>query len=279
MFPATGYVPKQKPALMGIVNTTGDSFSEGALSSSKDALARALRLLEDGADMLDLGGESTRPGAIEVPEQEEIRRLGTLVSELKKRHPEIPVSVDTRHAETARLMLDMGADIINDVSMLRFDRKMADVIAENKKSIIILCHSRGTPQNMNLPEHCNYGSSVLRTVCKELEEAAASSGIEPERIWFDPGFGFAKTVEQQLELLRETKRFTGNFPCTVYGVSRKSFIGKITGVENPQERTAGTLACELYLAGCGVNVIRTHNVKALKEALAVQNAITKTTGE
>ncbi|MBQ9500637.1 MAG: dihydropteroate synthase [Lentisphaeria bacterium] len=263
----------KKPLLMGIVNATGDSFSEGALSSPDSAAERAFRLLEAGADWLDIGGESTRPGAAEIPAEEEIRRLSGPVRRILERSPETVVSVDTRHAETAEKMLELGAKVINDVSMLRFDPHMAEVLAAHPRSMLVLCHSRGTPADMRSATYLDYGADVVGTICDELLDAARRSGIGMERILFDPGFGFAKSVEQQLEMMRRADEFVRRLGNVLFGISRKSFIGAVTGESVPAERLGGTLAGELHLASCGAAVIRTHDVKMLRDALVLRAAV------
>lgn len=267
------------PLLMGIVNVTGDSFSEGGLSAPETAVERALQLLADGADILDIGGESTRPGAEDVTGKVEISRLSPVISEILRQAPDAVISVDTRRAGTAGEMLGLGAKIINDVSMLRFDPEMPEVLRENPESILVLCHSRGTPQNMRFPEFCRYDGDVVEIVCNELLEAAEKSGVSRERIWFDPGFGFAKTVEQQIVMMQGTARMVKRLGNVLAGISRKSFIGEITGEKDPALRTGGTLAGELHLASCGAAVIRTHNVRMLRDALKMKYTVEHKTEE
>lgn len=264
---------------MGIVNVSGDSFSEGCLSAPDTAVERALQLLEEGADLLDIGAESTRPGAEEIPAEVEISRLERVIGEILQRKPQTVISVDTRHAKTAQLMLKSGAKIINDVSMLRFDPRMKEVLAEDPGCGLVLCHSRGTPLDMKNRLHCRYNGDVVEIVCEELLEAAAGSGVDPERIWFDPGFGFAKTFEQQITMMQNAERFVERLGNVLFGISRKSFIGEITGEKTPAARIGGTLAGELHLVSCGAAVIRTHNVKLLKDALKMTAAVKNRKGE
>ena len=264
---------------MGIVNATGDSFSEGGFSSPESALTRALQLLEEGADILDIGGESTRPGAPEISPDEEIRRLMPVVSGLLEKKPGVWISIDTRHARTAEKMLESGVQIINDVSMLRHDPEMADVLKAFPGTGVILCHSRGNPENMDRKEYQDYGSDVVDTVCAELLEAVAGSGLEKNRILFDPGFGFAKTEAQNMELMRSADRLVSALGKVLFGISRKSFVGAVTGESEPAKRIGGTLAGELHLCRAGGAVIRTHNVKILREALLMQQALQKTGGD
>ena len=263
----------REPLVAGIVNATGDSFSEGRASSPDSAPARALRLLADGADWLDLGGESTRPGSAEILPAEELSRLLPVLDAVMERDPETVVSIDTRHSETARKCLEHGARIINDVSMLHRDPALAEVAAA-AGAMLILCHSRGNPGDMQSGAYFDYGADVAGTVAAELSLAAdqaVRAGVPRSRIWFDPGFGFAKTVEQNFALARDIGKVRALGKVFI-GVSRKSFIGAATGVAEAAARLPGTLAMELYLAG-SADVLRTHDVAALRQALAVRRVL------
>jgi len=263
------------PLVAGIVNATGDSFSEGRTSAPESAPGRALRLIGDGADWLDLGGESTRPGSTEVPPAEELARLLPVLDSVKRAHPEAVVSIDTRHAETARRCVEHGAAVINDVSMLRHDPALVDVAAETGVMLVV-CHSRGTPDDMQSGAYFDYGADVAGTVAAELAETAeraVRAGVKRENIWFDPGFGFAKTVEQNFELAANMTKVRELGKIFV-GVSRKSFIGAASGVAAPAERLPGTLAMELFLAD-RADVLRTHDVAALRQALAVRRMLNR----
>ena len=273
MFSGANFRIKDSLLLMGIVNVTDDSFSGGGFLSSDCAVNHALQLLADGADILDIGAESTRPGALEVPAEEEIKRLTPVVTSLLEKYPDTVISIDTRHSQTAEKMLELGAKIINDVSGLKFDSCMTDVLKKYPESKLVLCHSRGEPDNMMLKEHCSYGSDVVETICRELLDAAGNSGLSRERIIFDPGFGFAKTPEQQLNMLQRSKVFVERLGQVLFGISRKSFLGKITGEDNSVRRSGSTLAGELHLVSCGAAILRTHDVKQLHDALIVLKAI------
>jgi len=258
------------PLIAAIVNATGDSFSEGAASGSGSAVERALRCLDAGADWIDLGGESTRPGAAEIAPGEEMDRIMPVLECILRERPGTVVSIDTRHSATAKAALRAGAAVINDVSMLRHDPEMAGVVAGNGGKLVI-CHSRGTPDDMQSGAYFEYPGGVAAVVMKELEaaeEQALRAGVAREDIWIDPGFGFAKTMEQNRELFLAMEQFCRRWKVFA-GVSRKSFIGKVTGVEDPARRLAGTLAAEIWLARKKVDVLRTHDPLALKEALAV----------
>ena len=249
-------------AIMGIVNITGDSFSEGPSSAPESAVRRAIALFEAGADILDLGAESTRPGSIPVSPEEECRRLLGVLSEIREQLPSAVISVDTRHGETAAAALKAGAQIINDVAMGR-DEKLLEAVAMHKAALV-LCHSRGTPADMNEAQYTAYDAGLRETVEKELFEAvdkAAARGIPENNIWLDPGIGFAKTAEQCRTLIGEAGKFSQKCPW-LWGISRKSFMGG-----TPDSRGAETLRLEKELINSGASVIRTHDVAALRSAM------------
>ena len=263
-----------RPLLMGIVNATGDSFSEGSASSASDALDRALRLLDDGADLLDVGGESARAAAREIPVAEELERIVPLVRELKRLRPGVVLSVDTRKSAVARAVLELGVEIINDVSLLRYDPALARTVAEYGAALV-LCHSRGTPENMRSGTFCVYPEGVVAGVMQELSPAAESAeaaGVRPENIIYDPGIGFAKTPEQDWTLLREIGKFRTLGPVLA-GISRKSFLGAFLDQKEPQLRLGGTLAGVLYLADAGVEILRVHDVRQAGDALRVHGKL------
>ena len=263
--------PKELPLIMGIVNATGDSFSEGPGSAPESALDRALRLLADGADLLDIGGESTRPGAREIPPKEEIDRILPVIRGVRAACPDAVLSVDTRKSEVAAAAIECGVEIINDVSMLRYDAALARVTAEGGAALV-LSHSRGTPETMRSSAYHDYGADVVATVAAELAAAkrtALEAGVAEENLIFDPGIGFAKTPEQDWELLRRSGEFRRLGPVLV-GMSRKSFLGKFLNRPDPADRLGGTIAAALHLAGCGVEILRVHDVRQLRDALLVR---------
>ena len=263
--------PKELPLIMGIVNATGDSFSEGPGSAPESALDRALRLLADGADLLDIGGESTRPGAREIPPDEEIDRILPVIRGVRAACPDAVLSVDTRKSEVAAAAIECGVEIINDVSMLRYDAALARVTAEGGAALV-LSHSRGTPETMRSSAYHDYGADVVATVAAELAAAkrtALEAGVAEENLIFDPGIGFAKTPEQDWELLRRSGEFRRLGPVLV-GMSRKSFLGKFLNRPDPADRLGGTIAAALHLAGCGVEILRVHDVRQLRDALLVR---------
>lgn len=263
--------PKELPLIMGIVNATGDSFSEGPGSAPESALDRALRLLADGADLLDIGGESTRPGAREIPPEEEIDRILPVIRGVRAACPDAVLSVDTRKSEVAAAAIECGVEIINDVSMLRYDAALARVTAEGGAALV-LSHSRGTPETMRSSAYHDYGADVVATVAAELAAAkrtALEAGVAEENLIFDPGICFAKTPEQDWELLRRSGEFRRLGPVLV-GMSRKSFLGKFLNRPDPADRLGGTIAAALHLAGCGVEILRVHDVRQLRDALLVR---------
>lgn len=256
--------------MMGVLNLTPDSFSDGGKFTGEIALERAIQLEKDGADLLDIGAESTRPHAKSISTQEEIDRLFPVLTEILK-HVKIPVSLDTTKSKIADLGLEAGVSIVNDVSALAADPKMPFVI-ERHHAGVILMHSRGTSESMmNLT---NY-HDLVKEVCEELSKSistALHSGISSSQIAIDPGFGFAKNEEQNFELARSFSKFLEFQRPVVVGISRKSFLGKITG-RDVTERDFATCAMHAFLLERGVSVIRAHDVKAAKDAISVVSKI------
>ncbi len=262
--------------IMGIVNITPDSFSgDGVLSKYRNekipGLSHALKLIDQGVDILDIGGESSRPGAKRITIQEESRRVMPLINVLTKRS-KVPLAVDTYKPLIARQALDAGACIINLIKGTPPPIAMLKVIKRYDAGLILM-HMRGTPQNMQ--SKTSY-TDIIVDVKNELRKALESCttcGIKKKNIVIDPGIGFAKTVEQNLFLLRHLKRFrTLGVPILV-GTSRKSFIGKVLGTPI-KRRLTGTLATVVLSAASGANILRVHDVKEIKEAIAMTDAIT-----
>lgn len=258
--------------LMGIVNVTPDSFSDGGkLLEPEAAVAQALELQEDGADLLDFGAESTRPGADAVADEDQLKRLGPVIKAFRKQS-QLPVSVDTQSAEVARACLDLGADIVNDVSAMRHDDGMASLVSQQGCPVILM-HMLGTPRTMQADPSYD---DVVRDIVAFFEErlrACDQAGIERSRVWIDPGIGFGKTLEHNLELLRRLDAFVKLGVPVLIGHSRKSFIGKITGELVPERRVGGSLAAGLIAIKNGASVLRVHDVAAHKQALAVWDAL------
>ena len=253
-----------RPHLFGILNLTPDSFSDGGQhNTSPEAAADfAARMVADGADALDLGAESTRPGSGAVPADEEIRRLLPALKLIRARFPELFLSVDTRKADVADAALAAGADCVNDVSGLQFDPGMADAVASHHASLIVM-HMRGTPETMQAPENLVYGDLIADVSAFLLDavEKAVRAGVNPARIMLDPGVGFSKTDEQNMALIRRAAEFKKlGFPL-FYGISRKGFIGRMYGIPCPADRDEATAHLQLELCRAGVAALRVHNVK------------------
>lgn len=259
------------PAVMGILNVTPDSFSDGGKHwNPQVAIQAGLQMAAAGADMLDIGGESTRPGAVAVAPDEEQQRILPVIAGLSGAG--IPISVDTRNASTMAAALDAGASVVNDVSALTFDGAATALVAR-RGCPVILMHMRGTPATMN--SLAQYGD-VAHAVLKELADrihAVRSQGVQRDAIALDPGFGFAKTAEHSIELLRQMRTLRAlGFPI-VAGVSRKRFIGTLSGTADPRSRDAGSLAAGLFALSQGASVLRVHDVAGTVQAVRVWQAL------
>jgi dihydropteroate synthase len=258
---------------MGVVNATPDSFSDGGrFLPLEAAVAQAERLAEEGADLIDLGGESTRPGAVAVEEQEERRRVVPVIERLRARGFRLPISVDTRKATVARAALEAGADLVNDVTGLA-DPALAAVVAAAGVPVVVM-HLRGTPADM--ASRATYGD-LLAEVADELRlgmARAAAAGIPEERLILDPGLGFAKTPAQTVELLARVGELRALGRPLLVGPSRKRFIGELTGAP-VEARLPGTLAAVTACVLAGVELIRVHDVAAARQAALVAAAILK----
>jgi len=256
--------------LMGVVNVTPDSFSDGGLYlDPARAVAHGEGLAAAGAAILDVGGESTRPGAEEVSLEEELRRVRPVIAGLAG--GEARISVDTSKAAVAAAALDAGAEIVNDVTALRGDAEMAALCAE-RGATVVLMHMLGNPRTMQRDPV--YGDVVaeVKAFLAERVEAAVAAGIAAERIWLDPGIGFGKTAEHNLELLRRLSELGELGRPLVVGTSRKSFIGRLDG-SDAGERLGGTIASSVLAAAAGADVLRVHDVAELDQALTVAGAI------
>ncbi|SKB00228.1 dihydropteroate synthase [Caloramator quimbayensis] len=253
--------------IMGILNITPDSFYEGSRVATVDlALHRALEMIEEGADILDIGGESTRPGSEPISEDEEIERVIPIIEAIRKFNKEILISVDTYRAKTAEYSIKAGADIINDISAMTFDKDMAKVVKEYDVPVILM-HIKGTPKNM---QSNPYYDDVLKEVyefLKERIEYAKSFGIEKEKIIIDPGIGFGKLLEHNIELIKNIDYFNKLSCPILLAHSRKSSIGAVLGNLPPKDRLEGTIAVSCFAALKGVDMIRVHDVKENKRAL------------
>lgn len=271
----------KRTLIMGIVNVTPDSFSDGGLYLDSDkALDHALQLLDEGADIIDVGGESTRPGArVAVSAEEEVRRVLPVITALKKLRPDAAISIDTYKASVARDAAAAGAGIVNDVSGLRWDPQMAKTVAEIKCGVVLM-HMRGRPEEWHtLPPPADVVLLVKREL-REWAEAAVLAGVRRERIALDPGFGFGKSFDQNYPLLAHFQDLQAlGFPL-VAGTSRKSFLGRTLAKDGNDaavaDRLHGNLAAHTALILKGAHILRTHDVKAAVEAARVADAILET---
>lgn len=262
----------ERTLIMGILNVTPDSFSDGdRFSSLSAAVAQGQRLVEAGADMLDIGGESTRPGSEPVSSEEELSRVLPVIGILAAR-VDVPISIDTMKASVAKEAIAHGAEIINDVSALRFDRQMSEVAAETGAGLILM-HMRGMPKDMQTGSL--YYQSLIEDVSDFLRarlQSALDCGVERDRTMLDPGIGFGKTASDNMRLLKHLNCFQILGRPIMTGVSRKAFIGFVTGGE-PRERAEGTAAAVAVAIMNGSSVIRVHDVSAMKKVAAMTDAI------
>lgn len=245
--------------VMGILNVTPDSFSDGGnYSDPAAAVERALEMTEQGADIIDIGGESTRPGATPVSEPEEIRRTVPVIKRIRAQS-DVLISIDTMKAETARQAVEAGANIINDVSALKADTKMVDVAAETQAGVVLM-HMKNSPQTMqNNPEYENVVQEVSSYLRTQLD-FAVQHGVQRDRLVIDPGLGFGKTIEHNLKLLRRLSQLADCGSPVLAGASRKSFIGHLTGRKNLEERLAGSLGVAAWAVLHGAHILRVHDV-------------------
>lgn len=268
---------RRRTALMGILNVTPDSFSDGGrYLEAQKAIARGVEMAEQGADIIDIGGESTRPGARSLSAPEEIERVIPVVRGLR-RAVSIPLSIDTYKAEVAYAALEAGADVVNDISALRFDPQMVSLIVRERVPVILM-HMQGTPQTMQERPHYQ---DVLQEVKDFLRNRVAFSverGAAPEQIVIDPGIGFGKNLEHNLTLLRGLPALASLGQPLLVGPSRKTFIGKILGV-GPEERLEGSLAAAVAAVLGGANMIRMHDVKEAGRAIMLADALRFGTSE
>lgn len=258
-----------RPLVMGVVNVTPDSFSDGGRHlDSGAALSHAWQLIEEGADLLDIGGESTRPGAEQVDEQQELDRVLPVLEGL--RDAPIPLSVDTRKAAVMRAALAAGASMVNDVSALREPEALAAVAASD--AAVCLMHMQGSPEDMQFEPHYQDVMSEVVTFLRMRIATAQAAGIARERIVIDPGFGFGKTLAHNIALLRGLDAFAGLGVPVLAGLSRKSMLGAITG-QPVEQRLAASLAAALLAVQRGAQIVRVHDVRATVDVLKVWRAV------
>jgi dihydropteroate synthase len=261
----------QRTWLVGVVNVTPDSFFDGGLYfEPARAIDRALALAAEGADIIDIGGESSRPGSNPIPAKEEKKRILPVVEVLKQKNS-VLISVDTTKAEVAEAALAAGADIINDISAGRFDPRMLPIAARNGAAVILM-HMKGTPRTMQIAPHYDDVLGEVKAFLSERLEAAESCGLPRESILLDPGIGFGKLIDHNLILLNNLGALAELGRPLVVGISRKSFLGKILKVE-AQDRLEGTIAAAVVSILRGASLLRVHDIQAVKQAVAVAEAI------
>ena len=259
------------PLLMGILNITPDSFFSNSRYSINDALKQAKSMIENGANWIDIGGESTRPGASKISIEEEINRVIPVIKLLRNENPKVMISIDTRNHQVARLAIENGANMINDVSGLR-DKKMLDLVLESGCAVCIM-HMNGEPGNM---QDNPFYDDVVEEVASQLEQKAeelVAQGHPKELIVIDPGIGFGKTQEHNLKLMKSIDRFKTSGYALLWGISRKSIIGNITGKSDASDRLSGTLASSIFAALNGVDILRVHDIDEHNDLFKVYDAL------
>jgi dihydropteroate synthase len=269
------FLELEEPVVMGIINITPDSFSDGGDFLTNDAaLRQAEQMVKDGAVIIDVGGESTRPGAKTVSTEQEIDRVLPVIEAIKNRF-EILVSVDTYKAPVARAaVLDGGADIVNDISALDFCENMAETIAALDVPVVLM-HIKGSPETMQKDPFYRNVIPELKQYFENRIDYAYSKGIKKEKLIIDPGIGFGKRVEDNLEIIKQLRQFKEFDLPILIGISRKSFLGKIAGEEDPKEREIETVTAGLIAILNGANIIRVHNVKNAVKSIKVLKKLVK----
>lgn len=261
----------KKVVIMGILNLAPDSFYDGGrYAQKKKALVRVEEMISQGADLIDIGGESTRPGAIKASAEEELRRVIPILSKIKELF-EIPLSVDTYKAQIAQEAIETGADMINDISGLRFDSEMKQVVAKYKVPLVLM-HIKGTPRNMQNNPHYDCLMGEIISYLRESIITAKEAGIDEEKIIVDPGIGFGKSVEHNLEIINKLSELKSLGRPILIGVSRKSFIGNVLNLST-EERLEGSLAATCLAVTGGARMVRTHDVKETRRAIDLTQAI------
>ena len=259
--------------LMGVLNVTPDSFSDGGkFFKLEEAIKQGLKLAEEGADIIDVGGESTRPGSEPVPIEEELHRVIPVIEKLSNMI-QVPISIDTYKSKVAKDALDSGALMVNDISGLRFDPEMKEVVAKYNVPVVLM-HIKGTPKNMQENPQYDNLMEEIRTYLLESIEIARESGIDEDKIIIDPGIGFGKTLDDNLKILKNLSEFKNLGRPVMIGVSRKSFIGRILDL-SVDERLEGSLASMAVAIMNGANILRVHDVKESKRVVKLVDAILK----
>jgi dihydropteroate synthase len=261
------------PRIMGVLNVTPDSFSDGGLYlAPRAAIEHGLRMAAEGADIIDVGGESTRPGSEPVPAAEQIRRVVPVIEGLRAAGLRVPISVDARLAEVAAAALDAGADAVNDVTALRDDPALVGVVRDYRAGLVLM-HMQGTPATMQDEPQYEDVVAQVAAFLRERVRFALEAGVERECVAIDPGIGFGKTAQHNLLLLRHLGRLKELGCPVVLGVSRKRFLGELLGEERPERRIFGTAAAVAWGVSAGVHVFRVHDVKPIAQVLTVYRAI------
>jgi dihydropteroate synthase len=259
--------------IMGVLNVTPDSFSDGGQFFEPDrAIVHGLKIAADGASIIDIGGESTRPGSALVSPEQQIKRVVPVIKALKKQI-DVPISIDTCNFEVAEAALDAGAAMINDITALS-DKRMGRLAAEQQVPVVLM-HMQGTPQTMQIEPRYDDVVSEVRQFLLGRAERAEQFGIPKERIFIDPGFGFGKTLEHNILLLRNIDKFVATGYRVLVGTSRKSFIGKLTSKEDPAKRVFGTAATVALCVAAGVSIVRVHDVAEMSDVIQVVQAAKK----
>lgn len=263
----------QVPQIMGILNTTPDSFSDGGRYNDVDAaVRRAEIMIEEGADILDVGGESTRPGSDPVPADEQIRRVVPVIEAIRRRHPATLISIDTTQSKVAEAALNAGASIVNDISGGRGDPAMLTLVAEAGAAIVLM-HMQGAPKTMqDNPYYDDVVAEVADALRRQVDSAVAA-GVKPERLAIDPGIGFGKRKQDNIDLLAHLDRFVAMGYPVLLGTSRKRFMGSICNVSEPCELVTATAVTTALGVMAGVGMFRVHDVKANRQAADVAWAI------
>lgn len=253
---------------MGIINITPDSFYAGSRISIEKVLEVASKMVEDGVDIIDIGGESTRPGSDPVPEEEELKRVIPAIKEIRKNFPNIPISIDTYKSKVAREALENGADIVNDISAGTFDQEMIKVVSEYQCPVILM-HIKGTPKTMQQnPEYKDVVREITQFLKQRIEEFE-KHGVKPENIIIDPGIGFGKKLEHNIQIIRRLAELKQLKKPILVGISRKSLIGMLLGGIPPEERLTGTIVLNTIALLNGASIIRVHDVKEGKQTCQI----------
>ncbi len=266
---------KKEYIFMGVLNVTPDSFSDGGMYLNLEkALLHVEKMISEGADIIDIGGESSRPGAEPVSEKEELRRVLPIIKAVRNKFPQILISVDTYKSSVAKASIEAGADIINDISAMRFDDNMVKVVKKYNTPVVLM-HMKGTPRNMQKNPQYKDVVAELMDFFSERINFALKNGIKKENIIIDPGIGFGKNLEHNLSILKNIDKFLKFNVPVLLGASRKSYIGMITNENNPQKRIYGTIATNLFAFSKGIKFFRIHDIYEHKQALDVFIAINK----